>query len=165
MASSQKNPLLMQQSGFGCPGFHQQTCEVLARRDVAGPRIAARAGPGFSRACYELVNASPSQASAPTQPVPGAKVPNCVARVVRPRRPPADRWIKSEKEGAPAGAFRGFVEGLFERREIRGTKRGERFLPGRRGRIHSQVHRYKKQCDHGNDNRDGFLLHFAALEK
>ena len=86
-------------------GFHRPSGEALVPRDVAGPRIAARAGPGFSRACYELVNASPSQASAPTQPVPGAKVPNCVARVVRPRRPPADRWIKSEKEGAPAGGL------------------------------------------------------------
>jgi hypothetical protein len=88
------------------PGFHRQSCQALVRRDVAGPRTAWRAGPGFSRACYELVNASPSEASAPIPPAPGAKGPNCAARVVRLRRPPADRLLKSEKEGVPAGTLR-----------------------------------------------------------
>ncbi len=61
--------------------------------------------------------------------------------------------------------IRGIVKGLFERSEIRGHERGERFLTGRRGRIHPQVHSYKKQCDHSNGNREEFLLHSAALEK
>ena len=87
------------------PGFHGQFCEALARRDVAGPRIDGRAGPGFSRACCALVNANPSEASAPTRPARGAKGPRCVARFVRLRRPPADRSIKWEKEGVPAGAL------------------------------------------------------------
>ena len=79
--------------------------------------------------------------------------------------PPQTGCSSRGKKKYQPGPFRGFVEGLFERREIRGSKRGERFLTGRRGRIHSQVHRYKEQCDQGKDNRDGFLLHFAALDK
>ena len=79
--------------------------------------------------------------------------------------PPQTGCSSRGKKKYQPGPFRGFVEGLFERREIHGSKRGERFLTGRRGRIHSQVHRHKKQCDHGKDNRDGFLLHFAALER
>jgi len=136
MASSQKNPRLIATIGLRLSGvFNGNSAKLLRDEDVAGPRTDGHAGLGFSRACYELVNASPSGVSAPTPPAPGAKRPNCPARVVRPRRPPADRFAQVGKEEVPAGAFRGFVEGLFERREIRGSKRGERFLTGRRGRI------------------------------
>ncbi len=69
-----------------------------------------------------------------------------------------------KKEDQP-GPFRGIVEGLFERRKIRGCERGERFLSGRGGRIHSQVHHNEKQCDHSEANPEEFLLHFPAPER
>jgi len=87
------------------PDFHRQFCEVLVKRDVADPRIGWRAGPGFGRACCEQVNANPSPAWAPTPPARGAQGPDYAARVVRLRKPPADKLIKWEKEGVPAGAL------------------------------------------------------------
>jgi hypothetical protein len=79
--------------------------------------------------------------------------------------PPQTGGSSGRKKEYQAGSFRGFVEGLFKRREIPGCERGERFLTWRRGRIHPEVRREKNKDYYDNADREGFLLHFADPEK